>query len=259
MTLVADAALAIPGLHEDADRTSGATEHEIETIVPARRVAFTPRRRSELANRLLNILVASIALAVLAPLLVLIGLLVAATSPGPIIYVQTRVGVDRRHRRRPVDLGCDRRTRDIGGKAFHIYKFRSMVANAERNGAVWARQGDARVTPLGRVLRASRLDELPQLVNVLIGDMNIVGPRPERPRIFAQLRESIDEYPRRQLGRPGITGWAQINHRYDTCLDDVKVKVRYDLEYLSRRQSLLEDVRIMLKTIPVMLFARGSM
>src|SRR5581483_9490087 len=175
-----------------------------------RRVGFTPRPRSEIANRLVNVAIAGIALAVLSPLLVLIGVLVAATSPGPVIYVQTRVGVERRRRRRPVDLGCDRRVRDIGGSAFHIYKFRSMVADAERAGAVWAKQGDARVTPLGRVLRASRLDELPQLVNVLLGDMNIVGPRPERPSIFAQLRESIDEYPKRQLGRPGITGWAQI-------------------------------------------------
>lgn len=259
MTLVADAALAIPDVHEHADSKHSETKHEIETIAPAHRVKFTPRPRSELANRLLNILVASIALAVLSPLLLLVGVLVAATSPGPIIYVQTRVGVDRRRRRRPVDLGRDRRARDIGGRPFHIYKFRSMVANAERNGAVWARQGDARITPLGRVLRASRIDELPQLVNVLVGDMNVVGPRPERPSIFARLRDTIDEYPQRQLGRPGITGWAQINHRYDTCLEDVKVKVHYDLEYLSRRQSLLEDLRIMLKTIPVMLFARGSM
>lgn len=232
-------------------------EDDIETIAPFRRVRFTPRRRSEVANRLINILIAFVALAMLAPLLVLIGLLVAFTSRGPIIHVQTRVGVDRRSRRQPVDLGQDGRVRDLGGAAFHMYKFRSMVANAEESGAVWARQGDARVTPLGRVLRASRLDELPQLFNVLRGDMNIVGPRPERPSIFARLRESIDEYPDRQLGRPGITGWAQINHRYDTCHEDVQIKVRYDLEYL-RRQSVAEDLRIMLKTIPVMLFARGS-
>jgi lipopolysaccharide/colanic/teichoic acid biosynthesis glycosyltransferase len=232
-------------------------ENEVEMIVPPQRERFMPRPRSEIANRLMNILLAFVALAILAPLLILIGLLVAFTSRGPIIYVQTRVGVDRRGRRQPVDLGQDHRMRDLGGSAFHIYKFRSMVANAERSGAVWAQKGDARVTPLGRVLRASRLDELPQLFNVLRGDMNIVGPRPERPSIFARLRESIDEYPSRQLGRPGITGWAQINHRYDTCREDVQIKVRYDLEYL-RCQSVAEDLRIMIKTIPVMLFARGS-
>lgn len=257
MTAATEIALPIAAFRERADAPDEETEHEIETMLLPRRVVFAPRPRSEIANRVLNVAISGIALAVLFPLLVLIGVLVAATSPGPIIYVQTRVGVDRRRRRRPVDLGCDRRVRDLGGAAFHIYKFRSMVADAERTGAVWAKRGDARITPVGRVLRASRLDELPQLVNVLIGDMNIVGPRPERPSIFARLRESIDDYPRRQLGRPGITGWAQINHRYDTCLDDVRIKVRYDLEYLGR-QSMLEDLRIMLKTIPVMLFARGS-
>ncbi len=241
-----------------ADQNETETRQELETTPSPRRVRFTPRRRSEIANRLVNILVASVALALLAPVLVLTGLLVALTSPGPIIYVQARVGVDRRRRRQPVDLGQDRRLRNIGGAAFHIYKFRSMVVNAERTGAVWARKADARVTRLGRILRASRLDELPQLVNVLCGDMNIVGPRPERPSIFARLRESIDDYPHRQLGRPGITGWAQINHRYDMSIDDVRVKVRYDLEYLGR-QGVLEDLRIMLKTIPVMLFARGSL
>lgn len=232
-------------------------EPDVETIVPVRRLRFIPRRRSEAANRLVNILLAFVALAALAPVLLLVGLLVALTSPGPIIYIQTRVGIDRRRARRPVDVGTDRRVRDVGGRAFHIYKFRSMVADAERSGAVWAQRGDTRVTPFGRIMRATRIDELPQLYNVLRGDMNIVGPRPERPSIFARLRRSIDEYPHRQLGRPGITGWAQINHRYDTCIDDVRVKVHYDLEYL-RRQSLLEDLRIMAKTIPVMLFARGT-
>ncbi len=236
---------------------SDQNERDVETITSFRRRGFVPRRRSEAVNRLVNILFALIALAVLAPLLVLIGLLVGFTSRGPVIYVQTRVGIDRRKARRPVDLGTDRRVRNVGGMAFHIYKFRSMVANAERSGAVWASRGDARITRLGRALRLSRLDELPQLFNVLRGDMNIVGPRPERPSIFVRLRETIDDYPHRQLGRPGITGWAQINHRYDTCVDDVRVKVSYDLEYL-RRQSLAEDLRIMAKTIPVMLLARGT-
>ena len=220
-------------------------------------MTFVPRPRSAIASRVLNCAIAFVALVAMTPLLVVIGLLIAFTSPGPVIYVQTRIGEDRRRRRRPVDLGRDRRTRDVGGRAFHIYKFRSMTTNAEKAGAVWAKRGDARVTRVGRVLRAARLDELPQLFNVLTGDMNIVGPRPERPGIFVRLRESIDDYPKRQLGRPGITGWAQINHHYDTCLEDVRVKVRYDLEYL-RRQSVAEDLRIMVKTIPVMLFARGS-
>ena len=113
-----------------------------------------------------------------------------------------------------------------------------MRVDAERqSGAVWAQQDDPRVTPVGRLLRQYRLDELPQLLNVLRGEMNIVGPRPERPTIFAELREHIAEYPLRQRAKPGITGLAQINHHYDRSLDDVRTKVSYDLEYI-RRQSL---------------------
>jgi lipopolysaccharide/colanic/teichoic acid biosynthesis glycosyltransferase len=106
-------------------------------------------------------------------------------------------------------------------------------------------------------MRKCRIDEIPQLINVIKGEMNIVGPRPERPTIFARLCEDIEEYPVRQRARPGITGWAQINHRYDTCLDDVRTKVRYDLEYL-QRHSLAEDLRIMARTLPVVIFRKGA-
>jgi lipopolysaccharide/colanic/teichoic acid biosynthesis glycosyltransferase len=130
--------------------------------------------------------------------------------------------------------------------------------DAESNGqAVWAMKRDPRVTLVGRVLRRTRLDELPQLYNVLRGEMNIVGPRPERPTIFADLRASIPEYPMRQRVKPGITGWAQINQSYDACVDDVRKKVQYDLEYV-QRQGLVEDLRIMSMTVPVMLFGRGG-
>ena len=106
-------------------------------------------------------------------------------------------------------------------------------------------------------LRRTRLDELPQLLNVIMGDMNIVGPRPERPTIFADMRQTIPQYPMRQRVKPGITGWAQINHAYDTCIDDVRKKVEFDLEYM-KNQSLAHDLRIMTMTLPVMLFRRGS-
>ena len=139
-----------------------------------------------------------------------------------------------------------------------MYKFRTMQQDAEADGrAVWAAKGDPRVTVIGNVLRKTRLDELPQLYNVIRGDMNIVGPRPERPTIFADLRQSIPEYPMRQRVKPGITGWAQINQAYDACVDDVRSKVRYDLEYM-KRQSLAHDLRIMTMTLPVMIFRRGS-
>jgi lipopolysaccharide/colanic/teichoic acid biosynthesis glycosyltransferase len=121
---------------------------------------------------------------------------------------------------------------------------------------VWAQKNDPRVTPLGRILRAFRLDELPQLWNVLRGDMNIVGPRPEQPEIFKELREGIPEYPKRQHVLPGITGWAQVNNGYDQSVEDVERKLGYDLEYLEKR-SAGEDVKIMAKTIPVVLGRKG--
>ena len=208
------------------------------------------------ATRALNIVLALVAVLALLPVFVLVAVLIKLTSRGPVLYLQERIGLDRRlpgpgpHNHR--------RGHDLGGRPFTIYKFRTMHVDAERHsGAVWAQPQDPRVTPVGRVLRQYRLDELPQLWNVLRGEMNIVGPRPERPAIFAELRGHIAEYPLRQRAKPGITGLAQINHHYDRSLDDVRTKVRYDLEYI-RRKSLREDLRIMLKTIPVILLRKGG-
>jgi lipopolysaccharide/colanic/teichoic acid biosynthesis glycosyltransferase len=218
--------------------------------------AVVPRSRSERINRVLNIVLATVAIIILSPVFVLVGLAVWLTSPGPILYTQDRVGIDRRSRRALALY--DRRGSDHGGSVFTIYKFRSMRCDAEQHsGAVWATRNDPRVTVVGGFLRKTRLDELPQLFNVIKGDMNIVGPRPERPTIFARLRQDISEYPLRQRAKPGITGWAQVNLAYDSTIDDVRKKVDLDLEYL-RRQSVVEDVRIMLRTIPVMLFKRGG-
>jgi lipopolysaccharide/colanic/teichoic acid biosynthesis glycosyltransferase len=207
-------------------------------------------------TRILNVLIAGVALITLLPVLLIIALLVRLTSRGPVFYTQTRVGMDRRE---PLDATSNhRREQNLGGQPFKIYKFRTMGVDAEHSsGAVWAQQQDPRVTAVGGLLRQYRLDELPQLLNVLRGEMNIVGPRPERPTIFAELREHIAEYPLRQRARPGITGLAQINHHYDRSLDDVRTKVHYDLEYI-RRQSVAEDLRIMLKTVPVILLRRGG-
>lgn len=216
--------------------------------------------RTELAQRFANVTLAALALLLASPLLIVVAVLIKLTSRGPIFYMQARVGLDRRERANLLDHEplYDRRIRNLGGRAFMIYKFRSMTVDAEnRSGAVWATQTDARVTKIGRVLRKTRIDELPQLINVLKGDMNIVGPRPERPSIFLRLSEEITEYSRRQRARPGITGLAQINQSYDSCLDDVRRKVRYDLEYLERR-GLLEDCKIMVMTLPVMIFRRGG-
>ncbi len=215
----------------------------------------TTRAGALLANRALNLTLALTALILLIPILLVIALLVWLSSRGPVLYTQTRVGLDRRL---PAGVQNQRRQRDIGGLPFTIYKFRTMRVDAEHaSGAVWAQKRDPRVTPIGRLLRQYRLDELPQLFNVLKGEMNIVGPRPERPSIFAELREHIAEYPLRQRAKPGITGLAQINHHYDRSLEDVRTKVHYDLEYI-RRQSVTEDFRIMLKTVPVILLRRGG-
>jgi lipopolysaccharide/colanic/teichoic acid biosynthesis glycosyltransferase len=221
---------------------------EVDVAEPV--VDVVPRERSEALSRAMNLALGGVALALLSPFFVLVAIAIKLTSRGPIFYTQTRVGIDRRGRR---ELAIrERRLQDLGGAAFTIFKFRSMYVNAEgKSGAVWATVNDPRVTPLGRFMRKFRVDELPQLINVVKGDMNIVGPRPERPSIVARLREDIREYPLRQRVKPGITGLAQINQNYDSCLEDVRSKVRYDLEYL-RRQSLAEDLLIMAKTIPTM-------
>ena len=224
------------------------TVREVEAAEPL--IDVVPRERSDRLNRAVNLTIGLLALVILAPLFVLVAIAIKLTSRGPILYTQTRVGIDRRGRR---ELAIrERRLQDLGGAAFTIYKFRSMYVNAEgKSGAVWATVNDPRVTPLGRFMRKFRLDELPQVINVINGDMNIVGPRPERPSIVARLREDIREYPQRQRVKPGITGLAQINLTYDSCLDDVRMKVKFDLEYI-RTQSLGTDLKIMAKTVPTM-------
>lgn len=215
------------------------------------------RPRSEELDRAVNVVIALIGLVLAAPVMLVFAALVKLTSPGPIFYSQARVGLDRRRpgAARSTD---DRRTRDLGGRPFMIFKLRTMKTGAEKpNNAVWATKGDPRVTAVGRIMRKYRIDEVPQLINVIRGEMNIVGPRPERPSIFSRLCDDITEYPLRQRARPGITGWAQVNQSYDTSVDDVRLKVRYDLEYL-QRQGVAEDLMIMARTVPVMIFRKGG-
>jgi lipopolysaccharide/colanic/teichoic acid biosynthesis glycosyltransferase len=206
-------------------------------------------------RRALNVAVALLLLLLIWPLMLAIALLVKLSSPGPVIYRQTRVGIDRR--RGEPGVGANLRRVDYGGKLFTIYKFRTMTWDPDCTVQLWARRNDPRVTPVGRMLRTCRLDELPQLFNVLRGDMNLVGPRPEQPRLFQELREEIPYYDHRQRVLPGITGWAQVNRGYDGTLEDVRAKVRLDLEYI-RRQSAWLDLVILLRTVPVMLFRRGA-
>jgi lipopolysaccharide/colanic/teichoic acid biosynthesis glycosyltransferase len=209
------------------------------------------------ARRGLNVSAAAVGIVLAAPVMLLIALVIRFTSKGPILYQQRRVGIDRR--RSSARLDSCRRRDDGGGRPFTIYKFRTMyVQDESRTAQVWASQDDPRITPVGRILRKYRLDELPQLFNVLQGDMNIVGPRPEQPDIFAQLRQEVSRYNERQQVLPGITGWAQVRHHYDTSVDDVRRKVEFDLEYINRC-SAAEDAKIMLMTVPVMMFKQGSL
>jgi len=165
---------------------------------------------------------------ILLPFEIIIALLVALTSRGPIIYKQVRVGEK--------------------GKEFTLYKFRTMRADAEKNGAQWAQKNDARTTPIGGILRASHLDELPQLWNIIRGDLSFVGPRPERPEFVAKLEARIPYYEARLFIKPGVTGWAQIHHRADLTDEDVAQKLQYDIYYLKNRSPIL-DWTIILKTI----------
>jgi lipopolysaccharide/colanic/teichoic acid biosynthesis glycosyltransferase len=250
-----------------AQRVRASRGSPLEISRPAKPVSFVtteaasvvedvvPAERSERLARVLNLTVAIIAAIILAPLFVIIALAVKLTSPGPIFYSQVRVGVDRRFRSKS---SHDRRGYDHGGKPFMMWKFRTMQIDAESDGkAVWAQKSDPRITRIGKLMRKTRMDELPQLLNVIKGDMNIVGPRPERPTIFADLRRKIPEYSMRQRVKPGITGWAQINQAYDANLEDVRRKVQLDIEYM-KRQSFAHDLQIMSMTLPVMIFRRGA-
>lgn len=188
-------------------------------------------------RRLLDVLVALLGLAVLAVVSPLVALANHVTSPGPLIYSQQRVG--------------------RGGKPFLIYKFRSMIPDAEAgSGAVWASTEDDRITRVGRVLRRTRLDELPQFINVLRGEMSLIGPRPERPEFVEQLAQTIPFYRARHAMRPGLTGWAQVQYRYGSSVDDSRIKLEYDLYYV-KHASFLLDLRILLQTVQVMLSLEG--
>lgn len=206
--------------------------------------------------RALNVAVALVGILVTLPFMLVIAAAIRLSSPGPILFTQPRVGVDRR-RGTPSDEILSKRKEDLGGRVFTIYKFRTMRPETGTPSQVWATAHDPRITTVGRFLRKTRLDELPQLFNVLQGDMNIVGPRPEQPRIFQELRDRIENYQHRQKVLPGITGWAQVNLSYDQNLDDVRRKVALDLEYIEER-SVTRDFIIMLKTLPVMLFRKGA-
>jgi len=188
-------------------------------------------------KRIVDVAISTILLIITSPLFLIIPIIIKISSRGPIFYVQERSGLDE--------------------KRFKLIKFRTMVNNAEENGPQWASENDPRVTRVGKILRKLRLDELPQLINVLKGDMSLIGPRPERDYFIRELKAKIPYYSLRFYVKPGITGWAQINYRYGASIEDAIEKLAYDLYYI-KNMSLLLDISIILKTIRVVLLGHGS-
>jgi sugar transferase (PEP-CTERM system associated) len=197
---------------------------------------FTRNRLTRTIKRLVDTILAVLGLCLSLPLMALIGLLTKLDSAGPVFFRQERVGEN--------------------GSLFTLFKFRTMVADAEKDtGPVWAQNADPRVTRLGRVLRRTGMDEIPQLFNVLKGDMSFVGPRPERPHFVAELQEKIPYYSQRLVVKPGITGWAQVRYGYGATIEDAVEKLQYDLYYI-KNMSIFLDLLIILSTIHKVLFAR---
>lgn len=197
----------------------------------------TNRTAYRLGKRLMDLTLSILGLMATALLFPVIALLIKLDSPGPIFYSQIRAG---RH-----------------GRPFKIYKFRSMVHNAERTGAVWAQVNDKRVTKLGEFLRKTRLDELPQLYNILVGEMSLVGPRPERPEFVEKLAQEIPFFSKRQMVLPGLTGWAQVNYPYGASTEDALQKLQYDLYYI-KNSSMFLDIEILLRTVSVVINMTGA-
>lgn len=188
-------------------------------------------------KRVLDISVATILLILTSPVMLATSIAIKLNSPGPVFYLQERCG--------------------LNGKAFKVIKFRSMRQDAEKqSGPVWSSKGDPRITRVGRFIRKVRIDELPQMMNVLKGEMSLVGPRPERPYFVEKLSEEIPYYKRRLKVRPGITGWAQVKHKYDESVEDVKTKLQYDLFYIENI-SIMMDFKILFRTVFVVLFGKG--
>ena len=201
----------------------------VEVMESSRETDFT-----YVAKRTIDIIVSLFSLPFALIIIILFSIVIKLESPGPAIFTQVRVG---QH-----------------GKYFKVYKLRSMTVDAEKNGAVWAQQNDPRVTKVGKLIRKTRIDELPQLINILKGDMSLVGPRPERPMFTAEFEKEIPGFTRRLLVKPGLTGWAQVNGGYEITPEE---KLKLDLYYIDNL-SLSLDFKIILKTIKVVITGDGA-
>jgi len=194
-------------------------------------------RINEIARSAMHRIIALVGAILSLPIAILTAILIKLESRGPILYKQERVGKN--------------------GRPFRLMKFRSMRTDAEKDGPVWAKTDDERMTRVGRIIRKIRVDEIPQFWNILRGDMNFVGPRPERPHFVAQLAQEIPYYEQRHLIAPGLTGWAQINYPYGASIEDAKQKLQYDLYYM-KNQNVALDATIMFETIKTILFGKGT-
>jgi exopolysaccharide biosynthesis polyprenyl glycosylphosphotransferase len=208
--------------------------------LPGEALAVRQERRwsADFAKRLTDLLIACSLIAFTLPLMLIVALAINCDSPGPVFFRQERVG--------------------LNGRRFALLKFRSMRQDAEADGRpVWAAARDDRITRVGGFIRLARIDELPQLFNVLRGDMSLVGPRPERPHFVDHLDKIIPSYDERHTVLPGITGWAQVNYPYGASIEDARQKLAYDLYYIANR-SLLLDLRILRATVGVVIFQKGA-
>lgn len=184
----------------------------------------------KITKKIVDIIFAIVVLVITSPIVLVCSLFIYFYDKGPVIYKQERVG--------------------LNGKVFQLYKLRSMVVNSETNGAVWSHKNDTRVTPIGRIIRKLHIDEIPQMINIIKGELSLVGPRPERPEFVATLEKTIPHYELRHIIRPGFTGWAQIKYRYANTIDDTKEKFKYDLYYIKNRNIFI-DLGIVLRTIQI--------
>jgi len=244
----AAAALVAPDGHGAVSSLPDVVHSELLDVLPGH--AFRA------GKRLFDIIAASVGLVGFGLILPLLALIIKLDSPGSVFYAQERVGINRR-RTRQSGSGSERRKVLQPGRPFRIFKLRSMARDAEKNGPQWATTGDMRVTRVGRLLRKTRLDELPQLWNVLKGDMSLIGPRPERLCFIRQLESDVPFYHDRLLVKPGLTGLAQVRNGYDEDLEGAKRKVDYDRRYI-RNCNPLTEMGILLETVRVVVKGEGA-
>jgi lipopolysaccharide/colanic/teichoic acid biosynthesis glycosyltransferase len=247
-----------------AGRGEPRAEDIVDRAVALRHAPSAKLRAAIVAKRVFDVVVGSFALALLSPVFVIAAIAIAIDSGGPIFFKQERIGINRRRddrRARPA-VGGERRRRDRrratnAGRPFKIYKFRTMVQNAERGVPTLACENDPRITRIGRIMRKTRIDEIPQFFNVIRGDMSIIGPRPERSFFIDEVGREMPEFAMRLMVKPGITGLAQVEHGYTTTVGEMKGKLFYDLKYISEL-SVMQEIRILFKTFYVVVTGKGA-